>query len=244
MESALFRLLAARAQVVEGMCRSTPTQWPTHLDRFVADLRSIDDLQPAALVVVLAEMIVDLRSYVGREVGPSTSTLIAGLHCSVLSDGSIGSLCAQFAQCVSDWFARLEPGVLVPSVQTARVAQYIDEHFTEPLVIKRLAEVSGWHGRDLGAVFRAARGISLRTYVEKTRINAAAARLRQGDKVESVAASVGWRGRSSFFRAFKRQMHMTPGVYQSAWIAGVPFSSPSANHTRRYENHQRSTPQH
>lgn len=93
-------------------------------------------------------------------------------------------------------------------------------HFAERITLKRLMQVSGWDSRLLTMAFKAVTGMSVREYVEKTRINTAAALLREGHKVESVAASVGWRGRSNFFHAFKRQIGVTPGSYAPSLYVG------------------------
>ena len=46
-------------------------------------------------------------------------------------------------------------------------------------------------------------GMSIWRYLHAARMDQAVARLRKGDKVESVLATVGWRGRKNFFRHFK-----------------------------------------
>ena len=60
--------------------------------------------------------------------------------------------------------------------------------------------------------------MSIREYLHAARINQAAARLRQGDKVESVLATVGWRGRKNFFRHFKNRIGTTPAQYRDGWM--------------------------
>jgi methylphosphotriester-DNA--protein-cysteine methyltransferase len=61
--------------------------------------------------------------------------------------------------------------------------------------------------------------MSIREYLQATRIDHAAERLRQGDKVESVLATVGWRGRKNFFRHFKERIGTTPAQYRDSWVA-------------------------
>jgi methylphosphotriester-DNA--protein-cysteine methyltransferase len=64
--------------------------------------------------------------------------------------------------------------------------------------------------------------MSIREYLQAARINQATARLRQGDKVESVLATVGWRGRKNFFRHFKNRIGTTPAQYRDSWMAVSP----------------------
>lgn len=176
-------------------------------------MRALDDLPPAAVLLVFIEIVQDLACFCGKTLDP---TILARLDDPVVRNASTGALCERFEQCLQDWFAGLPPGALVPAVQARRVADYIDQHFAERITLERLNDVAGWDGRLLETMFKATMGMSIRAYIEKTRIAAAAERLRRGDKVESVGASVGWRGRSNFFHAFKRLMGVTPAKYQAA----------------------------
>jgi AraC-like DNA-binding protein len=141
----------------------------------------------------------------------------------------VDALCRRFAAVFREWCATLEPGSLVPAVVVRRIEGYIDEHYAERLTRAVLMQVSGWDAVYLAETFRSVRGISIRSYVDAVRIEKAAARLRAGDKVESVIADVGWRGRRHFFTHFKMRMGMTPAKYRAAWLA----SARAAEHADR-----------
>ena len=112
----------------------------------------------------------------------------------------------------------IEPESLTSEVQAHRIAEYIDRHFADPITLGSLSQISGWCGRDLSRAFRSSMRMSIREYLHAARINQAAARLRQGDKVESVLATVGWRGRKNFFRHFKNRIGTTPAQYRDGWM--------------------------
>jgi AraC-like DNA-binding protein len=129
------------------------------------------------------------------------------------------ALCRRFEAAVRMWCTQLGPGSLIPEVQARRVAEYIDQHFAEQITLSSLSRVSGWCTRQLSRAFRSSMRMSIRQYLQATRIDQAAARLRQGDKVESVVAAVGWRGRKNFFHHFKRRLGTTPAQYRDGWNA-------------------------
>jgi len=74
--------------------------------------------------------------------------------------------------------------------------------------------------------------MSIREYLQAARIDHAAARLREGDKVESVLATAGWRGRKNFFRHFKDRIGTTPAQYRDSWVVPrrlEPLHSPQSS---------------
>lgn len=149
MNTPLARLIAAKEQVIGEMRHGTPASWRERIHDFLADLRALEDLPPGAVALVFAEIIDDVGRFAGGAFLHSNRTITDRLDNQLSLDASTDALCGRFEQCLDDWFANLEPGVLVPSVQAQRVAQYIDQHFFERITLKRLNAVSGWDERCL-----------------------------------------------------------------------------------------------
>jgi AraC-like DNA-binding protein len=189
-------------------------------------VRALDTVPSAAVLLTLVEIAYELRAFAGGCQDLARPTLIERLEDCLARDLSPIELCDRFEDYLQDWCAPLRANALGPAVQAWRVAEYIRDHFAERITLKRLAELSDCDARLLARIFTDVVGMSIRAYIAQVRIEAAAARLRRGDKIESVAASVGWRGRSSFFSAFKRRMSFTPSRYQAAWLKRVDNDVP------------------
>jgi methylphosphotriester-DNA--protein-cysteine methyltransferase len=58
-------------------------------------------------------------------------------------------------------------------------------------------------------------GMTVRAYVERTRIERAALAIRDGEKVEAVALEVGNRSKKNFYRQIRRRFGTTPAKYRS-----------------------------
>lgn len=195
-----------------------PATWPGQVAEFLTMVQSLDGVPVAAALTVFIEISQDLEQLAGIPLGIAPRTSFAVLDDPVPDDLSTAILCEHFEACLRDWFIRIRPGRLVPAVQARRVATYIDEHFAELITLERLKAVSGWDGRLLARMFKADMGPTIRAYIEGKRLEEATRRLRQGDKVESVLAAVGWRGRKNFFRAFRTRFGVTPAQYRASWV--------------------------
>ncbi len=209
-------LVLAKGDLVARLRCGIPAAWPAQIHDFATTVRSVDGLPAGAALTILIEISHELERFARITIPPET---LASLDDLLSVDHSMAVLCERFEACLRDWLTHIRPGRLVSAVQAHRVATYIDEHFAEQITLERLTQVSGWDGRQLAKMFKAVIGVSITSYIEAGRIEEAAKRLRQGDKVECVIASTGWRGRKNFFRAFKRQMALTPAQYQSAWLS-------------------------
>jgi AraC-like DNA-binding protein len=172
------------------------------------------------LLLLLADLARELDRLAARESAThGRPLLLTGMDLHSASELPADTLCSRFEEALAQWCARLEPEVLTSEVQALRVAEYIDRHFAEPITLGGLSKLSGWCGRDLSRAFRASMRMSIREYLQTTRIDYATERLRQGDKVEAVLATVGWRGRKNFFRHFKDRIGTTPAQYRDNWVA-------------------------
>ncbi len=212
-------LLEMRDQLIAQLRRDVPAIWPTTISHFLGHVSALDPALPSAVALLL---LVDLARELDRlACGPSNpkrQRLLTALDDAAAATMSAPALCHQFENALSRWCVRIEPGSLIAEVQAHRVATYIDQHFAERITLISLARMSGWCTRPLSRAFRSTMHMSIRQYLQKTRIDHAAARLREGDKVESVVAAVGWRGRKNFFRQFKRRVGTTPAQYRECWV--------------------------
>lgn len=219
----LKRVILAKDDLVGRLRNEIPANWPAQIHEFVTMVRSLDGLSVEAALTVLIEMSHEMERFASVSIPGKT---FAPLDDLLSADYSITLLCERFEECLRQWLTHIRPGRLVSSVQAARVVKYIDHHFAERITLLRLTEVSGWEGRELAKMFKTIIGVSIHSYIEAKRIEESTKRLQQGDKVESVIASVGWRGRKNFFRAFKQHVGLTPAQYQLAWLdpANMPTS--------------------
>src|SRR4030081_1414226 len=94
------------------------------------------------------------------------------------------------------------------------MVELIDAGFTEAVSLRGLASAIGREEASLGRLFRERMGMSVRRFIARRRIDRAVESIRQGVKVEAVALEVGYRSKKSFYRQFRRQFGMTPGMYR------------------------------
>ena len=95
------------------------------------------------------------------------------------------------------------------------VRSYIFRHYPERLTVHALAALIGVTPTHLGRIFLKTEGVSLRTFIENTRLERAAALLRGTDRnVTAIAKEVGFVGGSYFCLRFKDAYGSTPGVYR------------------------------
>jgi len=213
-------LLERRDGLIAQLRHDVPAGWPEAVGHFVSELKAEQASLPPGLAMLL---LVDLARELDRLASGGTNNghperLLAVVEAGVDAPSSTEVLCDQFEDAIRDWCRRIEPGSLIPDVQAQRVANYIDQHFAETITLTSLSRLSGCCSRQLSRTFRASMQKSVRQYLQDARIDRAVALLRDGDKVESVVAAVGWRGRKNFFRHFKNRVGKTPAQYRDEWV--------------------------
>lgn len=231
--SSWITLLETRDRLVARLRHDVPSEWPRLIRSVLDDVRAIQSpLPPGILLLLLADLARQLDRLAARESNTTRQPqLLAAIDLRSASELEPDALCRRFEEALHQWCTRLEPGALISGVQAHRVAEYIDRHFAEPITLEQLSKLSGCCSRYLSRAFRASMRMSIREYLQAARIDQAAAKLRQGDKVESVLATVGWRGRKNFFRHFKNRIGTTPAQYRDGWMTAsrhmeVPQRSP------------------
>lgn len=213
-------LLEKRDRLIANLRHDLPDGWPRLVATFLRDVQPFwESLPDGVVLLLLTDVARELDRVAGQPAIGERPSLLVSLDPAHAGSLSANALCDHFDAAVCAWCTRLESDSLLPEVQAHRVAEYIDQHFAEPITLASLAAASGWCTRELSRAFRSSMRMSIRQYLQATRIDQAAARLRQGDKVESVVAAVGWRGRKNFFRHFKARVGTTPAQYRDGWTA-------------------------
>jgi len=109
------------------------------------------------------------------------------------------------------------PGAGPLSQQAVRkVREYVDDHLTDTLSIKDLADLCGCSPGHLNRVFRATVGLPIYRFVIERRIEHARS-LLQADNMSlvEVAISCGFANQSHFSTAFRRHVGFTPGEFRA-----------------------------
>ena len=104
---------------------------------------------------------------------------------------------------------------LTPHLQLDRAVSYIREHFQEPISMTNLAKRTGMSVRQFNRRFREVFGTNPRTFLIKTRIQAACVELRSTDiPISDIALDFGFSDQSSFTQHFRKHMGITPFRYR------------------------------
>ncbi len=101
-----------------------------------------------------------------------------------------------------------------------RVIDYIEAHIDEPMKLEKLAEIAHFSPYHFHRIFSAMMGEPLNRFVQRIRIEKAAAKLTGNPRasITEVALDFGFSSSAAFSRAFKEAF----GVTASEWRAGKP----------------------
>jgi AraC-like DNA-binding protein len=92
-----------------------------------------------------------------------------------------------------------------------RMKDYIEEHITEPITLRMLADAANYSPWHADRVFKELTGQTPFEYLRAVRLSRAAARLRDTDaKIVDVALDFVFGSHEGFTRAFSKQFGMTP----------------------------------
>ena len=130
-----------------------------------------------------------------------------------------------------------QPVAAVAPTPIAGVVRYLEDHFTEPCTLGKLAIMAGLSRFHFARRFRAATGISPHQYLISLRLRAAAERLHSsGDSITMIALEVGFNDLSHFNLLFRRSFGVTPsrwrilGRHAHVSASGLAGASPRRDH--------------
>lgn len=104
---------------------------------------------------------------------------------------------------------------LTPHLQIDRAVHYLREHFHEHVNLTDLAKRTGMSVRQFNRRFREVFGTNPRTFLIKTRVQAACELLRTTDRpIAEIALEFGFCDQSAFTQHFRRHMGITPAAYR------------------------------
>ncbi len=106
------------------------------------------------------------------------------------------------------------PGTLT-DLRLARVLEYMNAHYTEPISLEQLAReacISRFH---FGRLFKDKVGVTPHHYLIRVRMDAAGALLDETDlSVLEIALACGYQSAAHFTAAFRKRFLQTPSVYR------------------------------
>ncbi len=115
----------------------------------------------------------------------------------------------------------MELGLILVSLQPedkiGKVKAYINDHFSEDLLLEEISDLFGYNASYLGKQFKEKAGMSFNAYLDKVRIGKAKQMLMDTSaKIYEIAASCGFRDPDYFATKFKKYESMTPNQYRKA----------------------------
>ena len=118
---------------------------------------------------------------------------------------------------LNEALARLVPRRKGPADLVAQVQRHLDEHFSKPLDLARLAGEHGVSEVHLRWLFRTVQGKTPSQYLTEIRIRQAASLLRTTPwGVERIALEVGYPNAVWFNKQFRRAYAMTPSAFRAS----------------------------
>jgi AraC-like DNA-binding protein len=104
---------------------------------------------------------------------------------------------------------------------TARLRDYLEAHYAEPVALEQLAALVQRHPRHLIEAFRRAYGVPPHTYLLQRRVREAKRLLLAGEPPLEVALALGFYDQAHFSGTFKRFTGVAPGRFQRLARTGV-----------------------
>lgn len=149
-------------------------------------------------------------------------------HAHLMKGGYAGSVTAGgFAECLASHmtacFSASGRASLTPA---QRIRPFIETHYAERLTLASIARAIGCARSQVAAMVKDQIGLTTHRYIARMRVRRAAELITQGNKIDAVMLSVGYRSKKDFYRQFKLETGFTPGVYRRG-IRLRPANDPS-----------------
>lgn len=178
------------------------------LDRIAADLEMPRDSLPGFRENKLQD--------------PMLSTALQGLHAAVETEGSVLGRQSGLLAVMAELYRRYgSPQPLASSLgnersRTKRVAEFLREHYAEPVSLRSLAVLAEMSPFHLVRSFKKELGLPPHVYLTQLRLQEAKRLLARGHSLAETAAAVGFYDQSALSRHFKKIYGVTPGQYAKA----------------------------
>lgn len=102
---------------------------------------------------------------------------------------------------------------------TRLVVTYIKEHLSDNLTVKETAQTFLVNANYLSSQFHKDMGMTFIDFVNRERVNQAAALLKNTNmQIQQIAAAVGYNNTSYFAKQFMKYEHMTPRAYRNSGL--------------------------
>ncbi|MDM5211141.1 bifunctional transcriptional activator/DNA repair enzyme AdaA [Peribacillus sp. NJ4] len=99
-----------------------------------------------------------------------------------------------------------------------QIAEWIDTHYSEPLTLIRLADISHGSPYHLQRSFKRVKGISPTEYIQRLRLEKATRLLENSEQsIYEIGLAAGFSSTPYFITLFKRKMGNTPSGYRKAY---------------------------
>ncbi len=108
-----------------------------------------------------------------------------------------------------------------------QIMEYIEGNLDEDLSLEQLSDhffVSKYH---IAHIFKERTGFGIHQYIQKKRLERCANEIKTGRAVSRVFREYGFTDYSSFYRAFRKEYHLSPSEFQAVYLHDPAF--PSAN---------------
>lgn len=99
-----------------------------------------------------------------------------------------------------------------------QILKYIEEHISEPLTSKRLAETAGYSEYHFIRIFKDHTGMTPMDYVRKRRLIKGSEDIADGERIIDVALKYDWQSHSAFSKSFKREFGFSPSLLRTMRI--------------------------
>lgn len=104
------------------------------------------------------------------------------------------------------------------AAKVTEIAQFITEHYVEPLTLSKLCGIFHLSSSYLSRIFKKYTGFGLTEYIGIIRTREAQQRLRHtDDRITDIASEVGFESLSQFERVFKSHVHLSPRDYRGQY---------------------------
>lgn len=94
------------------------------------------------------------------------------------------------------------------------IFDYVDGHYTEPVTLRSAADAVYLSVPHFTRVFKSATGMTFKSYLNRYRVDRAAALLRQGCTTAQAAERCGFGSVNTFIRLFKAHKKCTPSLFR------------------------------